>query len=219
MSEQTRGEEARQLANWESLVRRVVDHHKARSRIKTVLGSTEDMRQVARVAVLQAIRSGSFADARNKSSYLSRIIYYKLIDAVRDSMFIRLPDHNAATNLVRAEAIGAVDRSGEAARQAMRLGLLSDMDKGIAASPVAEAGPASLRATCDVGWAVSRLPATIRKIMGHTFGIAGYDKLAPDDLAHRLGIATSTVRREAYEGRRLLKRLLKDCGYTEAVDE
>ena len=210
--------ESRQLVHWEPLVVRAVDRAMKKPSLAHVLGDVQDMRQIARMAVLQAVRSPKFADAKNQSAYLGRVIYNKLVDASRRSALIRIPDHNTVAELMRAKRAGESDQSTARAQRAMRVASLNETCWILAAEEDSDPSPASLQAATDVVWAIERLPEVLGMIMGHLFGVAGYDKLAPVDIARRLGWRTSTVLRKASEGRRMLRNLLKDCGYTEVAD-
>ena len=212
-------DESRRLAVWEPLVVRTVDRAMKQPSLQHVLGDVQDMRQIARMAVLQAIRSPKFADAKNQSAYLARVIYNKLVDASRRSALIRIPDHNTVAELMRAKRAGESDQSTARAQRAMRVASLSETCWIWTEEEDSDPSPATLQATTDVVWAIERLPETIGRIMGHLFGVAGYGKLAPADLARRLGLRTSTVLRKAYEGRRMLRNLLTDCGYTGTEDD
>lgn len=206
-------EDSRQLARWDSLIEWAV--RAANPSVLNAVGGPDDARQVATMAVIKALRSPRFADVQKQRTYLRRAVMAGLIDAASDSSLIRVY-HERLRLVARGEKAGRDDKLAEATRRALRLEVVADVEQLGFPDNESERGPEASLAAKNVAWAISRLPPTIAKIMGHTYGVAGYDKLDSDAIALQLRLKPETVRRHAYEGRRLLRSLLKDCGYTEA---
>lgn len=207
-------EELDQIEKWSSVIEQVIRGVPRRKFMKWSTGGLEDCRQIARMAVLEATISPKFAEVLQKDAYLAKRIWSRLVDAARDSALIRTSDRVVASMMRRSHQNGETAEAVKT-KKAMCIALIEDMDTVGAPAENSEEELEAPKAERDVNWAISRLPTTIRKVMGHLFGVDGCDKLSVEDTARKLGKEVGTVRRQAYEGRRLLRNLLKDCGYTE----
>lgn len=212
-AEPVRSDEARQLATWMPVVDQVIGEVMSKPKLASAIGGKDDVRQVAKLAVLQAIRSPKFAGDRRAATYLARCVRNAMRDAAAESALIRVPWRSLAA---LAESEGSPGSSLACnAQRAMRVVLMDDPD-ALSQEAADEDQAVSVQAEaigCDVSAAVERLPAGYRYVIGHLYGVGEYQKLDFKQIAERLGIVLGTVRNRACKGRMMLKKILTDRGY------
>ena len=210
---QLRQAEAAKLAKWMPIVEKVVASL-SNSHIRHAIGSVQDMRQEGVIALLKAIRSPKFEKARDKDAYLASSIRNELRDKAGKSSLILLPQR-AIREVKKAERDGYTSDSVCRARIAMRPNTFGRMDSLYRLSPSVDEEQSDKASTAakDVCDAVNSLPGTLKVVLGHLYGVAGYRKLLTAEIAERTNVRVQTVWRRTYEGRRLVKKFLKDRGY------
>lgn len=203
----------RQLAKWVSVVDQVVNESLRRPRFAWSVGEWEDIHQVGMIALIKAIRSPRFVDAKRVGAYLSMCVRSAVAQAAAESSLIRLPRRKAG-QLAAADRGGGVGGPETAdARRAMHLRLMDNMDRMPRRDPDATDDKTSAKISQDVAMAIELLPATIRRVLGHLYGVAGYSKIGVREIALRYGIARETVWKRSCQGRKLLRQILGGCGY------
>lgn len=193
----------------DKVVSRLLNH-----RIKHDIGDVQDMQQEGAIAILKAIRSPRFEKARCRTAYLTNAVRNELLKSARSSALICV-DQRAVYEMRDAEQSGDMSDRSRRVKMAMRLKTLDQMDE-IYKVPLEEdretsfAVSESVQDVCD---AVNSLPGPLKIVLGHLYGVAGYKKLLAAEIAERTGVRAETVERRTYDGRRLVKKFLKDRGY------
>ena len=211
-------DESRQLATWMPVVDQVVGEVMSKPKLAAAIGGHDDVCQVAKLAVLQAIRSPKVAGEHLTAAYLSRCVRNAMRRAATESSLIRV-HWRSLTALAEGDRSPGGSRIAGNAKRAMQVILIDDADS--IAQEISDDDHAVAVRTMEIGHAVSaaveRLPASYQAVIGHLYGVCGYQKLDHKQIAEKLGIVIGTVRNQACKGRVLLKKILAEYGYGAAA--